>query len=330
LQHPSKLGDQAYERLKQSWADRHQGAVRAHKPAILEEGMQFVQLGVKPDEAQFLETRQFQVSEIARLYGVPPHMIGDVAGSTSWGSGIEQQSIGFVVYSLRPILVKIEQAIKRDLLNLQTQSGLYAKFNVSALMRGDAASRSAYYTSLWGIGSLSIDEIRELEDYNTIDGGDRHFIPLNMAELGAEPEPEPMPAPAPVIEDMTDAEEDDTIDEDLARFLPLLSAVSARVGSWQRRSLEKISGKQDFEQRAVKLLSGEHDEFLSRALGPVFQSFGASVDKTKDALKIRLTSGVYHNVTRMAEYISSIDDAGILAIIKKGLSDGKRNKKLSD
>ena len=121
-------------------------------------------------------------------------------------------------------MVKIEQAIKRDLLNLTTQTNLYAKFNVSALMRGDAASRASYYQTMWGIGTLSINEIRTLEDYNAIDDGTAHFVPMNFQELGAEPIPEP--EPEPVIEDEPSMDEEEAERFDISHIVNCQRAAS--------------------------------------------------------------------------------------------------------
>jgi HK97 family phage portal protein len=273
LEHPNKLGDTAYDRLKKSWADRHQGVTQSHKPAILEEGMTWKQLGVKPEEAQFLETRKFQVAEIARLYGVPPHMIGDVDGSTSWGTGIEQQSIGFVTYSLNPILVKIEQAMKRDLLNLSSQSNMFVKFNTNALMRGDSASRADYYNKMWGLGSMNSDEIRAFEDMNKIEGGDQYFIPLNHTGLNDPVEPEPEPEPEP---------EEDSRGFDLG---PILEDMSERLASYHRRMTEK---EKDIDPA-----------FVGRILNPVYKTvkrefeitLGSDANDILDQIKKGLEDG---------------------------------------
>ena len=116
LKSPNPLSDTAYKRLSESWDIIHQGSDNAHKKAILEEGLDISTIGINPADAQFLETRKHQVDEIARMMRIPPHMLGSVDRSTSWGSGIEQQELGYLSHTLRPWLKRIEQQAHKDLL----------------------------------------------------------------------------------------------------------------------------------------------------------------------------------------------------------------------
>ncbi|MBK8399934.1 MAG: phage portal protein, partial [Propionivibrio sp.] len=152
----------------------------AHGTIVLDSGAKFHQLTIPPVDAQFLESRAFQVSEVARIFGVPPHMLMDTEKSTSWGTGIEQQSIGWVVYTLRPWLTRLEQRITK----LVRPSKLYVKFRVEGLLRGDSAQRAAFYRAMWSLGALSTNEIRALEDMDPVEGGDVRYRPLNMGVLG--------------------------------------------------------------------------------------------------------------------------------------------------
>jgi HK97 family phage portal protein len=183
LEHPKSLSDEAYKRLRESWSERHAGTKNSHKPAILEDGMKWQAIGVKPEEAQFLETRKFQVTEIARLYRIPPHLLGDMEKSTTWGTGLEQLNIGFVQYTLMPYMIRWEQAAKRDLFTKESKKKYFIKHKVDGLLRGDSTARKEYYTGLFGIGALSINDILELEDRNPVEGGDQRFVPLNMVPL---------------------------------------------------------------------------------------------------------------------------------------------------
>jgi HK97 family phage portal protein len=140
------------------------------------------QISISPNESQFLETRQFQRSEIAMLFGIPPHMIGDTEKSTSWGTGIEQQSIGFVTYTLRPWLTCIESVLSNLL-----PRGQYAQFNVDALLRGDQKGRYEAYLQARNAGWMNVNEIRELEDRAPIPNGDDYLQPLNYGPLGSDP-----------------------------------------------------------------------------------------------------------------------------------------------
>jgi HK97 family phage portal protein len=194
LRHPGKLSDKAKISLRESFNSEHQGLSNAHRTKVLEEGMDVTAIGIPNNEAQFLETRKFQVTEIARIYRVPPHMLGDLDRATF--SNIEQQSINFVMYTLMPWLVRHEQAIYRDLLNESDRKTIFAKYIVEGMLRGDALSRYQSYQLAINNTILTPNEIRELEDRNPVDGGDKLFTPLNMIALGEKP-PTPAPAPTP-------------------------------------------------------------------------------------------------------------------------------------
>lgn len=193
LKHPGKLSDSAYNRLKASYTSENGGLSNAHKVKILEEGMDIATIGIPPNEAQFLETRKFQVTEIARIYRVPPHMLADLDRATF--SNIEHQSLSFVMHTLMPWLVRHEQAIYRDLLSEDERKQYFAKYVVAGLLRGDTAARYGAYTTAINTGFMTRNEARELEDLNPIDGLDEPLLPLNMAEANNPPQPEPTTAP---------------------------------------------------------------------------------------------------------------------------------------
>ncbi len=177
LKHPSTLSDPALKHLKESWEQVHRGLDNAHRVAILEEGMDWQSIGVPPEDAQFLETRKFQITEIARLFRIPPHMLADLERATF--SNIEQQSIEFVVFTLMPWLVRIEKAIFRDMLTPAERQVWYPKFVVAGLLRGDIKSRYEAYALGRQNGWLSANDIHELEEMNPIKGGDVYYVPLN-------------------------------------------------------------------------------------------------------------------------------------------------------
>jgi HK97 family phage portal protein len=191
LQAPTRLSAGAAKNLKDSWEAAHKGLSQAHRVAVLEEGITWAQVGMTADDAQFLDTRKFQVSEIARAFRVPPHMIGDLERATF--SNIEHQAIEFVVHTLTPWLVCWEQAIKRDLLSVKSFSTHDVKFVVNGLLRGDIASRYQAYATGRQWGWLSANDVRALEDQNPLDGdqGDMYLTPVNMADAS-----EPLPAQA--------------------------------------------------------------------------------------------------------------------------------------
>ena len=180
LQTEQRLTQQQADALHARWKAKRSGLGGAHETIVLDSGARFEQLSIPPEDAQFLETRQFQVTEIARLFGIPPHMLAQTEKSTSWGTGIEQQSLGFVVYTLRPWLTRVEQRVTKIL----KPGPVYAKFAVEGLLRGDAASRLTFYKGMWEIGAFDTNEIRELEDRPAVEGGDVRYRPLNMGRLG--------------------------------------------------------------------------------------------------------------------------------------------------
>ncbi len=180
LQTDQRLTQDQADALQVRWRQKHSGLSSAHETIVLDSGAKWTQLSIPPEDAQFLESRSFQVSEVARLFGVPPHMLMDTEKVTSWGTGIEQQSIGFVVYTLRTWLVRFEQRLSRIL----TPQPVYAHVTVEGLLRGDSAQRAAFYSSMFQMGALSTNEIRDLEEMTPVDGGDVRYRPLNMGALG--------------------------------------------------------------------------------------------------------------------------------------------------
>lgn len=170
--------DQAIQNQKM-WLDSHGGR---RLPAVLSGGLKWKPISISPDESQFLAARQFERDEIAMLFGIPPHMLGITDRTTSWGRGIEQQSISFVQYTLLNWVNPIEQAFS-DLL----PRGQFARLNVNALLRGDQKSRYDAYVSARNAGWLNVNEIRELEDRGPVPNGDEYIQPLNMGPIGTLP-----------------------------------------------------------------------------------------------------------------------------------------------
>lgn len=183
LEHPSRLSDDAANRLRQSFSNRFAGIKNSHQTAVLEEGVKFKSIGMPLSDAQFIETRRFSVEEVARIFRVPNHLINDLTRSTY--SNIEQQSLEFAKYSLTPYLVNWEQELNRKLLASREISTHFFKFNTKELLRSDANSRADYYRKLFEVGALSPNEIRNMEDMNTLGvNGDDHYVPLNLGEVG--------------------------------------------------------------------------------------------------------------------------------------------------
>lgn len=158
---------------RENLVSQHQGAVNAGRPMILEGGTKWVPLSMNPEDAQMLESRRFSVEDVCRFFGVPPHMVGHTDKATSWGTGLEQQTLGFQKFTLRRRLKRIEQALMKQLLGPQERArGLFIEFNLEGLLRGDSGSRSAFYQSGLTNGWLTINEVRALENRPPVTGGD--------------------------------------------------------------------------------------------------------------------------------------------------------------
>lgn len=182
LEHPGVLKDPS--KVRESWNSVYRGVNNAHKIAVLEEGMKYQQIGIPPEEAQFLETRKFQINEIARLYRIPPHMVGDLEKSSF--SNIEQQSLEFVKYTLDPWVIRWEQSLQKSLLLPGEKNKYFIKLNVDGLLRGDYESRMNGYATGRQNGWFSANDIREMENLNPIpdeEGGNLYLINGAMTKL---------------------------------------------------------------------------------------------------------------------------------------------------
>ena len=199
VSHPGQLKDPA--KLRDALSASYSGLGQSHRLMLLEEGMKLEKLGIPPNDSQFLESRQFQIPEIARWFNLPPHKLKDLTKSSF--SNIEQEQISFVQDSILPWLVRLEANYNMQLLtpsdkSLSGYGRLYFKHIVEGLLRGDAASRATFYQVLLDRGVFSVNEVRELEDKDPVPGGDIHLVPMNMTTLenaGKPPEPKPLPAP---------------------------------------------------------------------------------------------------------------------------------------
>lgn len=180
LQSDQRLKPEQAEQLAARWKRKQAGMAGAHDVVILDAGTKFQQLTIPPEDAQFLQSRQFQVREVARMFGVPTHLLMDVEGSTSWGTGIAEQTLGFVIFTLRRWLIRTEQAVTRML----RPDTVYAKFSLEGLLRGAPKERAEFYTKMWQIGAFSTNDILELEDRAPVEGGDVRYRPLNYGILG--------------------------------------------------------------------------------------------------------------------------------------------------
>ncbi|MBR3298934.1 MAG: phage portal protein [Clostridia bacterium] len=182
LEHPSTIKDP--QRVREAWQSQFGGSSNSGKIAVLEEGMKYTPISIAPEQAQFLETRKFQINEIARIFRVPPHMLADLEKSSF--SNIEQQSLEFVKYTLDPWVIRWEQSIQRTLFTPTEKRQYFVKFNVEGLLRGDYASRMSGYATARQNGWMSANDIRELENMDRIppeEGGDLYLINGNMLPM---------------------------------------------------------------------------------------------------------------------------------------------------
>ncbi|WP_369115065.1 phage portal protein [Edwardsiella tarda] len=200
LQTDQSLSNEAFDRLKKDFEDRHQGLSNSHKPMILEMGLKWNQISLSSEDAQFLETRKFQLEEICRIFRVPMHLVQNTDRATF--NNIENLGIGFINYSLVPYLTRIEQRINIGLIKASKQGRFYAKFNAGALLRGDMKSRFEAYATAINWGMYSPNDCLELEDRNPRPGGDVYLTPMNMTTKPTDNE-KPKPQEEPNDDDQT-------------------------------------------------------------------------------------------------------------------------------
>lgn len=290
LEHPGKLKDEAYKNLKESWNEEHKGVSKAHRVQILEEGMKLHEVGIPPEDAQFLETRKFQVEEIARIFRIPPHMIGALEHATF--SNIEHQGIEFVKFTVLPWARRIEQSIKKNLMLERERVRYYPEFTLAGLERGDITSRYQAYAVARQNGWMSANDIRQLENMNPVEGGDVYLVPLNMI-------------PADQVGDMGSTEPAPDAPVDTARSLAgreergMRSARSRhRMAMAQRRVIldvaertmrretrdvgeaaKKYLGKRDSSQFMmwIEEFYQQHADFMTRQFLPIFMAYAETV-----------------------------------------------------
>jgi HK97 family phage portal protein len=213
LQTDQRMKPEQANALHRRWKEKASGLGNAHEIIILDSGAKFQQLTIPPEDAQFIESRRFQIAEVARIFGVPLHLLQEVEGSTSWGTGIAEQTLGFVIFTLRRWLIRTEQSVTRIL----KPEPVYAKYSLEGLLRGAPKDRAEFYTKMWQLGVFSTNDIRELEDLGPVTGGDTRYVALNFGILGEQKPPPPAPqlpaAPEPASDPVPEpAPEQETVD----------------------------------------------------------------------------------------------------------------------
>lgn len=257
-QHPQTLSDTAYKHLQESLQKTDDSVWR---PRILEEGMTLVEVGIPPEDAQFLQTRQFQLAEINRILGpVPPHMIGDIQKTTSWGTGIDSQEQGYVNHTLRPLAVRIEQPLNSQLLlKSDRDQGYFFEHLFEGLLRGDVATRFESYVKAINNGIMSRNEARERENLNPRFGLDDMLQPLNMTIVGS-------PAPSP--------------QQQQNAFRPLLHDAALRVVKREtndlrgavRRHLAKGQAAA-FTEWSAQFYAADQPAFIQKQFAPIIEAY---------------------------------------------------------
>lgn len=260
FKHPKELDDDAFEKLNASIKNKYSGVDNSGKFIILEEDMSVEKIGIPPDDAQFIETRRFQLGEIGRMFRVPPHMLGDVERSTSWGSGIEQQEQGYLSHTLRPWLKRIEQAAWKDLLLESERDRTIIEHLVEDFLRTDTTARMNAYVQAITNGIMTRNEVRERENLLPMDGLDKILMPLNMTTV----EKPPVKRAINVRRVVLDA------------FQRIVRREVKELVDASKRWLDK-SKPERFEQWVQTFYTQDHPEFIQRTLAP-FEAFSLSGD----------------------------------------------------
>lgn len=303
LEHPGKPGPETVTKLREAFTEIHGGLSNAHRVAILTDGMKFNSISVPNEDAQFLETRKFQVSDIARWFRVPPHMIGDLERSTN--NNIEHQGMEFVTHTLQPWLVRWEQAINGTLLLPSQSMKYFAEFNMDAMLRGDSAARGEFYTKLFQIGALSQNDIRAKENENPIDGGDKYFVPLNMLPTDMVEDFHKKPEPKPEAPKEPEPEPEEP--RSLSAIEKILATAADRVVRRQVKAVRNAM-KKDALQARIAI-----DEFFEREADMVASEVGPYMEACAEALGRSINADA---IRAIAEFEASHAASNVRACLK--------------
>ncbi len=265
LKHPGKLSDEAKKRLALSWQEAHGGLGKAHGTAVLEEGLEWQAVGMTNEDAQFLASREFQISEIARWFGVPLFMIQETSKVTSWGTGIAHLGLAFDTYTLLPWSIRWDQTITRDLI---VETGTYyAEHLFDSLKRVDIKTRYEAYGMARQWGWFSVNDIRRRENDNPVENGDIYLQASNMIEAGAPPPPQQPPPPAPQPEPIPASRE---AVRNEAHYWSLLRENATQVIRKEVSALSKtakrLADNTSAWQAAIEEFYGEHVGFVSQKM----------------------------------------------------------------
>lgn len=272
LSHPGKLSPEARANMRSEWKEAY-GGPDGSRVAVLQEGVKLETLSINNEDSQFLETRGYNVKELARWYGVPPHMIGDLEHATF--SNIEHQGIEFVVYSLIPWLKLWEQELWAKLLSPEEQTTMYFEFNVAALLRGDAAARGAYYTAMSNIGALNRNEIRDFENLNPVPGGDVFLVQGAMFAVGDDGIPvNTTAAPAEPVETEDPEETEDAEDAMDVAAREMFAKSLSRLAYKEAQAATRAANNPGGFDAWMDEFYAKHAEQLNDELSPVLVALG--------------------------------------------------------
>lgn len=288
LEHPNKLSDTAIKNLKQSWARQHSGLNNAFSVAVLEEGMKVSPIGVPNKDSQFLETRRYQIAEIARFFGIPLHMVNELEKSSF--SNIEQQSIEFVKYTVRPRSIRWEQRVNKDLL---LDEKYYMKHNLDALLRGEILTRYQAYTAGINAGWLTRNEARRREDLNPLPGLDEPLSPLNMA--GAGDTSQNTDNTADNTDKNTTEYTDTTTEQKALRALDVMvkeatNRIIATEVAGMQAAFKKGKNIQESQDIAEAFINDKLKPYITRTLAPLY---GACLSLEIEAKTPETITGLY-------------------------------------
>lgn len=283
LTFPGQLSAEARSNLRRSFEELHAGGANSHRVALLEAGLKWEAIGVPPDDSQFLQSREFQVIEIARWFNLPPNKLKDLS-KTSYNS-LEQMNISFAVDTLRPWLVRWEQQLNRKVIRPKDRGRLFFEFNVDGILRGDLQSRYQSYSIARNWGWLSVNEIREKENLNPIDGGDVYMQPLNMQALGTDPASAPATdpsliatTPAPAAPAPAQPEPTTLTRSNESILLRLLDDAGERLQSIECNAVKRFANKPSEFLSKLDHFCTEHRSRVVAAYAPVLEAFGMSAD----------------------------------------------------
>jgi len=293
FEHPGALGEVAHKNLTASLSSAMSGLGKSHKAFVAEEGMKVQKVGTEPDKSQLVEGRQFSISDVARWFNLPPHVLKDLSRSTY--SNIEQQSLELVKYSIRVWLVRLEQSFEAWLLTPKEQVEYIIRHNVEGLLRGDSAARTEYYKGQFNCGAMSPNEIRELEERNPIEKewADQTYIQLNMTSLENLNQIENEPEPEPVNQNNNRSIEHRDVNTTIAarkriqkRFSPLIRSAAQKLVSLETLKIKRESKKQSGERSASDMgkwldnfYSEDFGKYIDRDLAPLLRTYAELIQE---------------------------------------------------